>query len=93
MLTGEIVPCHEQSLHSCVVTQALAVAVRETSEPAKRHSHGQIKSFDKARAYLVLIAVAETSGSLYCGVTSDERLLPEKIDSIDFGRMWGDDSL
>jgi hypothetical protein len=59
MLPGEIVPRDEQRLHSRVVTQALAVAVGQASEPAKSHANGEIEPLDMRSAYLVLIAISE----------------------------------
>jgi hypothetical protein len=59
MLTAKIIPRDEQRLHSRVVTQALAVAVREASEPPHAHTVGQVKSFNVRSRYTIFIAITE----------------------------------
>jgi len=67
MLTAEIIPRYEQRLHSRVVTQALAVAVGQASEPAQAHAYREIEPLDIRSAYPILVTIPEYWQLFYIG--------------------------
>ena len=59
MLPGEIIPRHEQSLHSRMMAQALGMSVCQAGEPPKRHPHREVEPLDMRSAYPIFIAITE----------------------------------
>ena len=59
MLPAPVVPGEEYRLHGDVVLGRFAVSVRQSCEPAKIHTHGQIHPLDVRRANPIIVRVAK----------------------------------